>query len=170
MIHKIPFFVSPRECDGLSTILHLPVVTSAHIWIAHALGILVIPSTGVRGCKLKTDNRHEGTCSMVIPMKQPFKKNNVRYEKMQRGKAATDRNVWVILNVLTHVIKVCCREILDGGSTSTCETPRKTCCIGTQKVIGDNKKKQGLMISLNTNTQAESRFQCRTITKQWWRK
>ena len=106
------------------------------------MGILVIPSTGVRGCKLKTDNTNEGTSSMVMPMKQPSKKSNVRYEKMQRAKAATDRDVWVILNVLTHVIKVCRRELLDGGSTWTCETPHKTCRIGTQKGIGDNKKKR----------------------------
>ena len=84
--------------------------------------------------------------------------------KMQRAKVATERNVWVILYVLMHVIKVCRREICDGGSTWACETPRKRCRIGAQKVIGDyENNKQGFMISLNTNTPAEFRFQCRTI-------
>ena len=61
---------------------------------------------------------------------------------MQRAKAATERNVWVMLYVLMHVIKVCRREIRDGGSTWACETHRKRCRIGAQKVIGDYKKNQ----------------------------
>ena len=95
MIHEIPLFIIPCECDGLATSLKPLCPPSAHIRITLSSGTLVNPSTGVRGCKQMDASTDKGTSTIVIPMYLASKRNEMRGVKPWRYTVVRKINVWV---------------------------------------------------------------------------